>query len=97
MLNCLRATTLPNAFINTNLYDGLIKPKFSPPGFLFPIVWTILYILMGYSSYLIYSDNAKNSVEIAYGIDNIEQGHLLEGVVSRKKQMVPVIMDVFSN
>ena len=32
-----------------------------------------------------------------YGIDNIEQGYLLEGVVSRKKQMVPVIMDVFSN
>ena len=59
----------------------------------------ILYVtdFLNNNSYLIYSDNAKNSVEIAYGIDNIEQGYLLKGVVSRKKQMVPVIMDVFSN
>lgn len=30
-----------------------IKPTFSPPGFVFPIVWSILYIIMGYSSYII--------------------------------------------
>ena len=30
-------------------YNMLIKPSFAPPGFLFPIVWTILYILMGVS------------------------------------------------
>ena len=30
-------------------YSMLIKPSFAPPGFLFPIVWTILYILMGVS------------------------------------------------
>lgn len=29
------------------------QPPLSPPGWLFPIVWTILYILMGISSYLI--------------------------------------------
>ena len=33
---------------------NLIKPSFAPPSFLFGIVWTILYILMGISSYLIY-------------------------------------------
>lgn len=30
-------------------YNSLIKPLFSPPGIVFPIVWTILYILMGVS------------------------------------------------
>ncbi len=30
-------------------YNSLQKPFLSPPGFLFPIVWTILYILMGVS------------------------------------------------
>ncbi len=30
-------------------YSNLIKPSFSPPAILFPIVWTILYILMGVS------------------------------------------------
>lgn len=30
-------------------YNTLQKPPLSPPGFLFGIVWTILYILMGVS------------------------------------------------
>ncbi len=30
------------------------KPPLSPPGWLFPVVWTILYILMGIASYIIY-------------------------------------------
>lgn len=30
-------------------YSMLNKPPLSPPGFIFPIVWTILYILMGIS------------------------------------------------
>jgi tryptophan-rich sensory protein len=38
-------------------YNNMVKPVFSPPAFLFPIVWTIIYILMGISSYLIYSSN----------------------------------------
>ena len=37
-----------------NDYKDLVQPPFSPPAILFPIVWTILYILMGISSYLIY-------------------------------------------
>ena len=33
-------------------FKTLIKPPLSPPGFLFPIVWAIHYILMGISHYL---------------------------------------------
>lgn len=32
-------------------YQHLNKPPLSPPGIVFPIVWTILYIIMGYSFY----------------------------------------------
>ena len=28
-------------------YGELIKPPLSPPGWVFPVVWTILYVLMG--------------------------------------------------
>ena len=42
-------------------FNSLVKPALAPPGFLFPIVWTILYILMGYSSYLIYESNDYHS------------------------------------
>lgn len=34
-------------------FQALNQPPLSPPGWLFPVVWTILYILMGVSSYLI--------------------------------------------
>lgn len=30
-------------------FNMLIKPNFAPPAILFPIVWTILYVLMGVS------------------------------------------------
>ena len=46
------------------------------------------------NSYILYSDESKRALEIAYGIEDIKQGELLKGVVSRKKQMVPNIMPV---
>lgn len=46
------------------------------------------------NSYIIYSDSSKKVIENAYGISNLEQGYLLKGIVSRKKQMVPNIMDI---
>ena len=39
--------------ITNNVYPSLVKPPLSPPGILFPIVWTILFILMGISIYLV--------------------------------------------
>ena len=37
-----------------DIYSTLNQPALSPPGFLFPIVWTILYTLMGISAAIIY-------------------------------------------
>lgn len=44
-----------NAMMNFELLE---KPPLSPPGWLFPVVWTILYTLMGISSYLIKTADA---------------------------------------
>lgn len=34
-------------------FQSLTKPPLAPPAWLFPVVWTILYVLMGVASYLI--------------------------------------------
>ena len=41
-------------------FNAMKKPPLAPPGILFPIAWTILYILMGISSYIIYAYDAQN-------------------------------------
>jgi benzodiazapine receptor len=40
---------------NTIWYKNLKKPSWQPPSFLFPIVWTILYLLIGYSAFILYN------------------------------------------
>ncbi len=40
-------------------FAQLNKPPLSPPGILFPIVWTILYVLMGIASYLVLTSGAS--------------------------------------
>lgn len=44
-------------------FQALIKPPLAPPGWLFPVVWTILYALMGYSSYLIQTSDADTETK----------------------------------
>lgn len=54
---------------NYSDYTAINRPTFSPPAVLFPIVWTILYILMGICSYLIYtSDSIKKEKNSALSI-----------------------------
>lgn len=42
------------------IFRALRKPPLSPPDWLFPVAWTILYILMGIASYLVYSSDASS-------------------------------------
>lgn len=54
------------------LFASLNQPPLSPPGWLFPIVWTVLYILMGWASYLVLTahgmpDTIRTAVTL-YGI-----------------------------
>ena len=42
------------------LFSYKIQPPLSPPSWLFPIVWTILYILMGIGSGIVYVNRKNN-------------------------------------
>ena len=64
-----------SGFISMNAMDDFAlasKPPLSPPGWIFPVVWTVLYILMGISSYLVNnSDAPKEEIKkanLVYGI-----------------------------
>lgn len=55
-------------FISSSMdYKNLVQPPLSPPSILFPIVWTILYLLIGISYYLINKKEELNkSQKILY-------------------------------
>lgn len=42
-----------------DVFESMRKPALSPPAWLFPVVWTILYTLMGISSYLVLTSGAE--------------------------------------
>lgn len=44
---------------NSN-YTDFIQPDFAPPSWVFPVVWTVLYTLMGISYYLIFISHNPN-------------------------------------
>lgn len=53
-----------------NIYEELVRPPFAPPAWLFPVVWTILYALMGVSAYLVYSQQSdlRRAALVVYAV-----------------------------
>ena len=45
----------------SSLYTRLDKPPLAPPGWLFPVAWSILYILMGIAAGLVSREDAPGS------------------------------------
>lgn len=43
----------------STVYDTLEKPPLSPPAWVFPIVWIILYALMGISAFIVYRSDGE--------------------------------------
>lgn len=49
-------------------FSTITKPPLTPPAAVFPIIWTILYILMGIASYLVIMKNPDEKVLSLYGL-----------------------------
>ncbi len=47
---------------NMDIYNDIQKPALAPPGWLFPVVWTILYVLMGISAAMVYVKSGSSSI-----------------------------------
>ena len=54
-------------------YQSLKQPPLSPPGWVFPLAWTILYSLMGVAAYLVWmrDSTGRNGALFFYGLQLI--------------------------
>lgn len=58
---------------NMDVYQNFNQPPLAPPAWLFPVAWTILYLLMGVSLYLISNSNADYSQKcLAYAFFGVQ-------------------------
>ncbi len=65
------AVGLLSAFLtrgNMDIYRTVNTPPLSPPSWLFPIAWSILYVLMGISSTMIYLKKESSPFEAKRGL-----------------------------
>lgn len=53
---------------NMEIYSEVKTPALSPPSILFPIVWTVLYVLMGISAAAVYQGMHNNTKEARHGL-----------------------------
>jgi tryptophan-rich sensory protein len=45
-------------------YDHLIRPAYAPPDFVFPLVWTTLYVVMAVAAWRVWKHTGLNSTPI---------------------------------
>ena len=53
---------------NMSLYSEIKIPPLAPPSWLFPTVWSILYVLMGISSALVFTNASAGPTEAKRGL-----------------------------
>ena len=58
------------------------------------LVLLVITDIIRNGSYLLYTDGSQVIISDAFGFIDMEQGQYIDGVVSRKKQIVPAIMEV---
>lgn len=68
-------------------YSDMVKPPLSPPGIVFPIVWTILYILMGISYFIATKDNEDNK--------ELDQIYLLQLLVNFMWPIIFFVLEMY--
>ena len=67
LLGFLSGRTVPSGDEN-DWYMALTKPAFTPPGWVFPVAWSILYVLMGTALALVLSARGARLRALAVGL-----------------------------
>ncbi len=54
---------------NMNIFDTVTKPPLAPPAWAFPVVWSVLYILMGISAARVYLREPQTDALTVFAIN----------------------------
>ncbi len=49
-------------------FEALQKPPLTPPGWVFPAAWTVLYLIMGFACYLVMMQSPNHTALRVYGV-----------------------------
>jgi manganese-dependent inorganic pyrophosphatase len=60
----------------------------------YKVVCLFVTDIIANNSYLIFNESSKEILEDAFNVASLDEGELLKGFVSRKKQIVPLIMEI---
>nr|WP_283404654.1 TspO/MBR family protein [Roseibium denhamense] len=47
-------------------YEELQKPSWTPPNWMFPVVWTCLYIMIGYAGWIIWTNTGQVTAALVF-------------------------------
>jgi len=56
-------------FTGTSVYNEIVKPPFAPKGFIFPIAWGIIYLLISIALYMVLEEDTEKDLSLLiYGV-----------------------------
>lgn len=77
-------------FEELDMYIEKLEEVNAKEGYMFTIICITDILKNG--SYVIYTKDAKKVLENVYNVSDIKQGHYVDGLVSRKKQILPAVL-----
>ena len=74
--------------LNILIEDMIVEQKYN-------VIMLFATDIIREGSYVYYNENSRETIEKAFEIDNLYQGCFIQGIISRKKQIIPNIVNVF--
>ncbi len=90
-VSCITTLNGKNILKNQNEYNKFLNKQAKENNY--DIFVLAITDILKNGSYILYNDECEDILKLAF-LDEIEQGYFLDGVVSRKKQIIPAITNV---